>query len=355
MQPVRPDVKSSAKKAELALEPAASAGVSPGHELECRVADFAEKRAAFANVFEFWPMAETLEEHIERRLQSPQHQFAEWFTGTVKGEVMVSMGCFPQQFRFGETVADGFAIAAVHTRPEARGNGFAPQLIEWVEQYYLERERTVSILYSDIRPEYYARLGYVEWPSFHGSCDVDKWTANAGVSKSSKAAGLALSVVEFSPVNELDSLISRYAEWTRTDSFSILRNEDYWGFLVQRSAKDIHTWIQNTDGEVIGYARLHAKRGKLSADEWQLVDFAIHPQHVHAEGEIHDAIFVEAARQRIRRVSGWMPDSPEVHARYSIEPRPQEITMIKPLNSRMAEVTDRKHKFTGWIREIDHV
>ncbi|MDA1015927.1 MAG: GNAT family N-acetyltransferase [Planctomycetota bacterium] len=348
MQTAQPALKSQAKTAQLARDSANSAGSRHASGLDCHPANSAETRAAFANVFEFWPMAETVEEHVERRSNSPQHQFAEWFVGTLQGDVVVSLGCYPQRFRFGETEVDGFAIAAVHTRPDARGCGHAPRLIDWVERYYVERGRSVGLLYSDIRPEYYARLGYIERPSFQGTRDID-------VFSSAKPQTTGLSVVEFLVAEELDALISFYSACTRGDSFSILRDEAYWRFLIQRSSVDIHTWFGNDNGDVVGYARLHPQHAESSADEWQLVDFVVHPQHSHLEADVHDAIFREASRQQIRRVSGWLPDSPVIRSRYAVEARSKGITMIKALDGGAADVTDRKHNCTDWIREIDHV
>jgi len=108
-----------------------------------------------------------------RRLHSVQHNRAQWYSGCLANKVVTSLGCYPLQFRLDGAVVKGIAIGAVHTLAEFRGNGFAPQLIRYVEENQRSYGAAISRLYSDIGPDYYARQGYQICPAWQGWIDVD--------------------------------------------------------------------------------------------------------------------------------------------------------------------------------------
>ena len=137
--------------------------------LDLHVASSAELAEAHRNVFDIWSKGLPLEEHVRSRLESPKHRLATWYVGTFDGQVVVSLGCYPLEFDWGGQIVPGFSIGSVYTVTEFRGRGFAPQLLAFVEQ----RQRTengaaIGLLYSDINPEYYLKLGYSTAPSLEG-------------------------------------------------------------------------------------------------------------------------------------------------------------------------------------------
>src|SRR5262249_55422533 len=141
-------------------------------ELDIHPASRDELIAAHENVFDIWNKGLPLDEHLRWRLTSPSHSRTRWFVGTLDGRVVVSLGGYPIKFQVADRQWPGIAIGSVYTRAECRGRGYAPRLIEWVEADARRRQLAVSVLYSDIGPDYYANLGYVACPSWEGWADL---------------------------------------------------------------------------------------------------------------------------------------------------------------------------------------
>ncbi len=137
-------------------------------ELDIHAASADELVAAHRNTFDIWNQGRNLEQHIQHRLRSPTHRRAEWFVGTVGGSVVTSLAAHPVQFLVGGETISGLAIGSVYTIHDVRGKGYAPKLIGWVEETKKHQGTGMSVLYSDIKPDYYARLGYVLCPSWEG-------------------------------------------------------------------------------------------------------------------------------------------------------------------------------------------
>ncbi|RYZ59274.1 MAG: N-acetyltransferase [Proteobacteria bacterium] len=125
-----------------------------------------EKREAFADVHAIWPHAADPAVHLVKRLHAVQQSRAEWFVGRSQNGVEVSCGVYPFTL-FGkdnvERQVRGFG--AVYTHPRGRGHGYAGELIRFVRKHYQEAGVEDFILYSDIDPSFYERLGFHRLPS----------------------------------------------------------------------------------------------------------------------------------------------------------------------------------------------
>ena len=128
--------------------------------LDCHLASSAEIAAAFRNVHEFWGGDSQIDEFVKQRLASRHHQRATWYVGCVDDTVACSLGAFPFELGIDDSIERAIFIGCVHTRPENRGQGFAPQLFEFVENAEQQAGVKWSLLISDIAPNYYERLGY---------------------------------------------------------------------------------------------------------------------------------------------------------------------------------------------------
>ncbi|SMF20953.1 GNAT family N-acetyltransferase [Pseudobacteriovorax antillogorgiicola] len=136
--------------------------------MEIRAANQSELASVFATVHEAWPHHEDLNTHVSRRLASPQHQYATWYVVKIKDRIAASLGAYPMSFQAGGRVINGIAIGAVFTVKSQRKQGLAFKLIEQVHLRAQEQGATVSLLFSDISPAYYEKLGYHQVPMFHG-------------------------------------------------------------------------------------------------------------------------------------------------------------------------------------------
>ncbi len=137
-------------------------------ELDIHIASTDEQLAAHRNVFDIWSKGLSLEDHLRYRMTAPMHQRATWIVGCVDGRVVTSLASYPVRFRVHGEEMPGIAIGSVYTLADFRGLGFAPRLLEWAESHQREHGAAWSVLYCDIKPDYYARLGYALCPSLEG-------------------------------------------------------------------------------------------------------------------------------------------------------------------------------------------
>ena len=131
-----------------------------------------QRLAAYRNVHEVWSDDLPLDEFLARRLRSVMHNRAEWFVLCVGQSVASSLGRYPLQFNLGGTIVKGSGIGAVHTPPEHRQRGYATALLRQVNEWSRRDGFQVSLLFSDIDPAYYERLGYITWPSYISAANV---------------------------------------------------------------------------------------------------------------------------------------------------------------------------------------
>ena len=186
-----------------------------------------ERLAAYRNVYDVWSGGFSLKEHMERRVSSVQHDRAEWFVGTLQGKVVTSLACFGMQFKVNGRTQQGISIGSVHTLAKYRGRGFAPQLIEWVETFKREAGATVSLLYSDIDPGYYQRLGYQLCPVWDGRRDLQEIAGDLTQPQES--------LVPMSLPEERQELEELYDSYHSQFAISIARSSEYWDYLFQKS------------------------------------------------------------------------------------------------------------------------
>ena len=139
--------------------------------MEIRPAFESELRDIFRNVHEVWPHSDDIESHIQARSASQQHKYAKWYLVKDGSQVVASLGAYPYRFQVKDILVPGIAIGAVHTLESHRRKGLAARLIDYVHQEEMSLGAKVSMLYSDIAPSYYEKLGYRIQESFHGFVD----------------------------------------------------------------------------------------------------------------------------------------------------------------------------------------
>ncbi|MFQ5732811.1 MAG: GNAT family N-acetyltransferase, partial [Planctomycetaceae bacterium] len=281
----------------------------------------------------------SVEEHVRRRLASVQHNRAEWFVGCVDGEVVTSLGAYPLQFRCRGRIVPGIAIGAVHTRADCRGRGHAPLLIRDVErQVRAASGAAIGLLYSDIDPGYYARLGYVECPAW--TADFDP--RDAAFDAAENAAG---EITRLSPGDAAGQMSELYRASYADRPVSIHRDEDYWRFLCLKSPDD-DIYVLGPLDEILGYVRLRLDKGSL-----RIRDAAARGADF---GPLMNAVVSVARRRGADRVTGWLPKPPPELQHFTVRRRTDEITMLKSLSDDVAidaAVVTAAEDF----REIDHV
>ena len=305
--------------------------------LTFHLADDEQRLAAYRNVHEFWDGGRTLEDHLAWRSTSPQHNRARWYVGCLEGEVVVSLGSYPVQLRIGSQETEGIMIGAVHTLPEQRGNGFAPALLDWVENKEISRQATLSMLFTDIGTEYYGRLGYRECPSW----ELQLATANVQA---------CWQLEQVDRREHADELRCLYENSIRSDELALIRDEDYWDYIFHKQPEDLTFLAEDENGELAGYVRIRCRES-----EWVIQDWGLATQADENLTSIVLAVAAQANREGALQLSGWMPSWPAGNPAIQFKSR-------AGLNHTMIKSLDGSHEFSGpvleaaqQLREIDHV
>lgn len=309
-------------------------------QLDIHVASPAEQVAAHTNVFEFWGKGRSLEEHLRVRQTAPMHRRATWIVGCIDGRVVTSLASYPVRFRASGQEVPGIAIGSVYTLGEFRGRGFAPRLLAWTEQYEQARQAAWSVLYSDIDPRYYARIGYVPCPSLEGWRDPRE---------PAPASSTAHRLVEISHREIRPAFAKLYADFHGRAPLSIARDADYWTEILAKSPEDRFFGLEPEHGNWTGYVRIAVK-----GDAWRIVDFALAEESEYLLQALYAATVVAAQAGGTARVGGWLPDEAVARRWFKIAPRRTEITMIKPLAA-SPPPDDAWVTAAGRFWEIDHV
>ena len=309
-------------------------------DLDIHPASESERAEAFANFHDAWGGGRSPAEHLRYHLAHPKHRNAVWYVGCSGGRVVTGLGCYRIDFCVNGRVEPGYAFGEVHTRAECRGRGFAPRLIAWVEDHQQSQGREIGMLYSDIDPGYYVRLGYVLCPSNEG------WADPRGLDVETSPGSR---LVPISAQDELADVTAIYGRFHSTWTVSIARSLAYTEYLVSCGPKDEFFWATDAEGRRAGYARISCDAQKLKIRDVALVD--------HAEAT-RRAILVELIRlgkeRGVERVGGWMADSPLHRELFTLRPRRREITMLKSLRRELV-LDARLIADVDHFQEMDHV
>lgn len=141
--------------------------------LDFHLASLEEKRQVFASVHGIWPHADDPAVHLMKRTHSVQHARADWFVGIKAGELITSCGAYPLRLYGPSSEREARGFGAVFTKPNHRGKGHAEALLRFVMNYYRNQGVDDFLLFSDIAPAYYERMGFHLLPSWQWEIDAE--------------------------------------------------------------------------------------------------------------------------------------------------------------------------------------
>lgn len=322
-----------------------AAGVRPkdfmAETLDVHAASPEERLQCYENVYEFWPMASSLEEHLRLRLSSPKHQRAHWVAGCLGGKVVASLGCFPLNFHIDGREVEGFSIGSVHTRPEYRRRGFAAEVMDWAERDRMKQGARLSSLYSDIDPGYYARQGYLRCPSWKA------WAATGSTSLGTDERTWDLQ--QFPAAQALPELQEIYRAYHGASPLAVARSLGYWKYTLLKQPVDEFYWLKDPESRTQGYVRVTETGGA-----WQISDFAVRREQPDSLRLLFRRVIDLAERKGKTGVGGWLPDEPAIRSQFDLQPRTQSVTMVKSLDTGLK--IERVHLETAdRFCKIDHV
>lgn len=300
-----------------------------------------ERLQCYENVYEFWPMASSLEEHLRLRLSSPKHQRAHWYAGCLGGMVVASLGCFPLNYHIDGREVEGFSIGSVHTRPEYRRQGFAAAVMDWAERDQMKQGARLSSLYSDIDPGYYGKQGYLRCPSWNA------WAATDPVSLETGERSWDLQ--QFSASRALPELQEMYRAYHGAYPLAVARSLGYWKYTLLKQPGDEFYWLKDPDLSTQGYVRVTEME-----EAWQISDFAVRPERSGSLGLLFRLVIDLAKRKGKTEVRGWLPNEPAIRSLFDVQPRTESVTMVKSLDSGL-KIEERHLETADRFCKIDHV
>jgi len=254
--------------------------------------------------------------------------------------------------RYERTVQDraqklrAFGFGAVFTPPEYRGRGYASILVASALDAARADGYDVAFLFSDIRPQFYAELGFRALPSREFSLHAD-----------------ALPSGRLAPAR-LDSdedwrAVRRCYEFTsRRGGIGFGRNATLWGWTRLRIAHG----SEHRTGDTVN---LVVRRGKVISAYILGVRVAQRDTYVVDEygfgSEAAAATIpalLRAAAGDLRRIAGWLPPAGarDLLPRLSVRRRDGAVLMMAPLQPRGAALIDRitaEKLEIGWA--TDHI
>jgi predicted N-acetyltransferase YhbS len=307
-------------------------------QLDLHRASAAERMQAFRNVYEVWPSASDPEEHLQRRLANPKFDNATWYVGTLDGRVVTACGCYQVSVRVDGAVEPSFAVGSVHTLPDFRGKEFAPRLLAFAEAQERSLGKTFCLLYSDIGPAYYERLGY-------RACRASQGWANP---EESIEVPEPSALIRFNASDEMPTLSDLYAGGHTRYPLSIARSADYWRYLLCQNPLDEFYFV-TAGSRRVGYVRLGIRPGQILIRDLSLLE-----DTEATERGLYSGVIALAKARGAAQVGGWMPADPVCRELFAVTNRVKELTMIKPLVDRI-KIVDRHCEAAAHFHEIDHV
>jgi predicted N-acetyltransferase YhbS len=240
----------------------------------------------------------------------------------------------------------GIGIGAVFTPSEFRGRGYASAMLATGLDEAKSQRFDFAYLYSDIHPQFYKALGFVELPS-----RVISFRADALSQKRIDVA--TLSPKDWPGVRRCFDATQARRDW------GFERGPAFWKWLQTRIAHG----SEHARGEA---ARLVVRRGRTIAayvlgqreprhDAYVLDEFGFASEK---DRELI-APLLRAAAGDLRRITGWLPPDNvrSLLPRGSVRKRKDAILMIAPLSPRGKKFLDRA-KATGaadGVWSTDHI
>lgn len=170
------------------------------------------------------------------------------------GQVAASIKCYGIHLALGELKYHTLGIAAVFTKPDCRGKGYATKIVELACQNASNQGLDAALLFSDIDPEFYKKLGFIEFESY--DCSIE-------VARLPKASPLTLRP---SIPSDFSQVLSWYNQSWDSTTLHVARSPSQFCMFKERS-QSFSEMIFQDGPQDIGYLCLGEKNNKTILDE----------------------------------------------------------------------------------------
>ncbi|MDR3616176.1 MAG: GNAT family N-acetyltransferase [Candidatus Obscuribacterales bacterium] len=192
-------------------------------------------------------------------------------------------------------------VGAVHTLTKHRGNQYARALLKEVVDLCESENYDGMVLFSDIGPDLYEDVGFIEI----GSAEFSVYLEPAN----DAALTEVYSSLSFQPLREadLDVLIRHHRRWIRHQPFGVVRDSAYWKYKIARedflnvnsnlSWPQLQVTLIDGDTTLGGYAITECGGNTLRVMEVVGSDDAC--------VKLWTYLFAWAEANQIKRIRGW--------------------------------------------------
>ena len=301
--------------------------------------DREEQIEAYRNAHETWGGEAEREAWVERRLESHRHNRAEWWVVTDNGEVAASLGRYPLQFCLRGVIVDGFGVGAVHTRPAYRRRGYATRLVRQLHEERRAAGDALALLFSDIRPDFYRRLGYEVCADRRFETTELRLIAEGG-----GHCGLR----PLDPADQLEQVADWYEQTHRGGELWLVRDRDYWESTLTENPDDRFFEVSDSGGEAVGYVRLG-----LGDERLDILEVALAGADQQLRVGCYRALADLAIAGGQQKLHQYFPPPHPLLNQFDDNRRDDEITMIAGLDPDRS-LSERWLKEHGRIWLSDH-
>jgi len=228
---------------------------------------------------------------------------------------------YDRELRANDTALRAVGIGAVFTPPRLRGRGYASAMLGAFLDAERGAGRYLALLFSDIHPEFYARLGFIALPS-------RLITMRASSFGDERIVASSLEARDWPAVRRCFEALDRARPW------SLRRTPLVWDWMRKRwngPVPDGTQTVHLVSRRGRGIAAYVIGRRVPRQDHFALDDFGFDGD----DGRAAIGPLLRAAAGDLRRVSGWLPP-PIARAALpsgSTRTRKDAILMIAPLSA----------------------
>jgi predicted N-acetyltransferase YhbS len=249
------------------------------------------------------------------------------------GQVLASA----KEYRF-DAVLDGrpirvLGIGAVFTPPPNRGRGHARDLLKRLLERAAGDGYDLALLFSEIAPGYYARLGF---------SPVERREVLLRV-KEDDRRGAPATLVRAGEDRDLADIAAMNATRAEPFRFHLNRDRDWVQYSIAKrrllaglgppGRREVHFFIAEEGASAVAYVVILAGRG-AAADtvEWTIDQLGDRDPSGARVGAILQAMIAREPAERRPVIKAWLPADflpPQIEA--MSESKPLDVMMIKPL------------------------
>jgi predicted N-acetyltransferase YhbS len=279
-----------------------------------QVATFEQRLELHRNSHEIWGEGTTVEKYIEKCFDSNRYGRAEWWVLTRKGRVLSSLALFSIDFLVSGNIVSGFGIGSVHSRFDFRRQGLAGRLCRHAIRVATERECRLGLLFTDVAPDYYGRMGF--------SLCLDSTYECHDIS-SLASLGSPLELEELDVASNLDWIMEAYRIYHARLSFAVFRSDSYWVDNLKEN-DDLDFLSISNGGKRIGYIRVYRSESMLIPVEIALTT----GETTEILSMVYRSLAAMASRQGISTLRGWQPPPSGISQYFTPEVRKKSRPMI---------------------------